>query len=136
MWNKEYPSNLVYNSTEEFDEYLTKLNDPENFIVLEDDEILGWALVFFRDNEIWFAIILDSKVQSKGLGTRLLNELKIKYSALNGWVVDHDNFSKLDGSFYKSPIKFYLKNNFSICENVRMENEKISAVKIQWNSQF
>lgn len=136
LWNKEYPSNLIYKSIDEFDEYLSKLIDPEYFIVSSDNDILGWAVVFFREQEIWFAIILDSKVQSKGLGTKLLKELKVKYNTLNGWVVDHDNFSKIDGSNYKSPMQFYLKNNFFICENVRIENEKISAVKIRWNGQF
>lgn len=132
LWNNEYPSNLVYNSIDEFDEYLNKLTKPKHFIVAENDEVLGWAVTFLREEELWFAIILDSKVQHKGLGTKLLCKLKEGNDSLNGWVIDRNDFVKNDGMIYKSPILFYLKNNFCICENVRIENEKISAVKIEW----
>ena len=32
----------------------------------------------------------------------------------------------------KSLMKFYLKNNFRICSEIRIKNEKILAMKIKW----
>jgi len=90
------------------------------------------GITFNRDNLILFAIIVDSKNQGKGFGSLFLNKLKDLQNELNGWVIDHDNDSKLNGSQYKSPLAFYIKNNFEVLNNFRIDNEKISAVRIQW----
>jgi hypothetical protein len=71
-------------------------------------------------------------VHGQGKGTLLLNKLKENEHKLCGWVVDHDNDRKQDGEPYKSPLKFYQKNGFAICSDVRLETEKRSAVKIIW----
>jgi len=39
-----------------------------------------------------------------------------------------------NGVGYKSPFLFYIKNDFSVFENTRIENEKISAVKTNWTN--
>ncbi|PTS96023.1 hypothetical protein DBR27_16625, partial [Flavobacterium sp. HMWF030] len=92
------------------------------------------AFTFVRDDEDWFAIILQSKIQGKGNGSRLLNEIKKYRDNLSGWVVDQDNEKKLNATMYKSPMQFYIKNDFRICSEIRIENEKISAVKINWKA--
>ena len=68
----------------------------------------------------------------KGFGTLLLNELKKNNTVLNGWVTDHQNDVKQNKESYLSPIEFYSKNGFSVSKNIRIENDKISAVKITW----
>ena len=98
----------------------------------DENEILGWALTFTRNEGNWFAIILDSKIQRKGFGTILLNELKKDNVIVNGWAVDHHSEVKRNREKYVSPIDFYIKNGFLADQDVRIENDKISVVKITW----
>ncbi|MFZ6053059.1 GNAT family N-acetyltransferase [Halocola ammonii] len=133
LWNNEYPEKLAYKSVDEFDDYLKNLTN-QSHVLLEDNNgiVRGWYFDFIRNGEKWFAIILDSTLQGKGLGTKLLNRAKEKEDELNGWVIDHNNDRKQNGEFYKSPLGFYLKNDFEELKNERLELEKISAVKIRW----
>ena len=89
---------------------------------------------FVRDNQKWFAIILDSKIQGKGIGTKILNLAKEKENELNGWVIDHDSDKRRNGKSYKSPLNFYLRNGFEKLSKTRLESDKISAVKIRWKT--
>lgn len=132
LWNNEYPEKLAYSQLEDFDNYLNSLSNVEHYLLNNENVINGWGITFNRENLIWFAIIVDSKNQGKGFGSLFLNKLKDSQDELNGWVIDHDNDSKLDGSKYKSPLAFYKKNDFEILNDFRIDNEKISAVRIQW----
>jgi hypothetical protein len=61
----------------EFENYLQNLNNHKHFLLTSNiDLILGWALTFERDNQTWFAIILSEKIKGKGLGRKMLDELK------------------------------------------------------------
>lgn len=134
LWNNEYPEKLSYKKTEEFDMYLNSLSNTKHYLLIVDaNQIKGWAFTFLREDEVWFAIIVDDQMQGKGKGSLLLEELKKGKNNLNGWVVDHENDSKQNGEAYISPLLFYIKNGFTICNGTRIENEKISAVKINWN---
>jgi len=133
LWNSEYPEKLSYNSLTEFDNYLQNLTNLTHFLLpSSEDLILGWALTFDRDNEKWFAIILSEKVKGQGFGRKMLDELKQVEQTLNGWVIDHYNDKKKNGQQYVSPLKFYEKCGFEIQSEVRLELDKISAVKIKW----
>lgn len=132
LWNAEYPLGLAYESMAGFDEYLSKTGNPLHYLIEENYQLIGWMATFERENERWFSIILDSRHQNKGLGRLLLNEAKKEVKALNGWVLDHNSAKKLNGDFYLSPLDFYLKNDFNVIDDIRLETEKISAVKIQW----
>ena len=133
LWNKEYPAQLQYSSIEGFDSYLNNLLQPNHFLAIDDnDTLMGWAFSFTRENERWFAIIIDGSMQRQGLGTSLLNRLKENETVLNGWVTDHDRYMKKNGEQYHSPLQFYSRNNFIFCHDVRLETEKLSAVKIAW----
>ena len=134
IWNNEYPEKLAFKKAENFEEYLNKLEKPIHYIIQNNkNKIIGWAIDFYRDNQKWFAIIIDGREQQNGFGKKLLNELKKHNAELNGWVIDHDNDIKINGEQYKSPIDFYLKNNFEVVSENRLENEVLSAVKINWN---
>ena len=133
LWNNEYPEKLTYKSKKEFDEYLKNLTEQSHILLFDiDKKIKGWYFDFKRDNEKWFAIILDSKIHRKGFGTKLLELAKQKEFELNGWVIDHDRDRKRNGDFYNSPLKFYLKNGFKKLITDRLESDKISAIKIRW----
>lgn len=135
LWNKEYPEQLAFNSLSEFRSYLKGLTNIKHYLLMDNPgTIKGWAFTFVREADRWFALILDSTIQYQGHGTRLLNRLKQDEKVLNGWATDHDRYTKRDKGTYKSPIVFYLKNGFMMCEDIRLETEKISAVKIRWDN--
>lgn len=133
LWNNEYPEKLKHQSLESFDIYLRNLNEQSHILLIDNKQrVNGWYFDFIRENEKWFAMILNSELQGKGFGTKLLNEAKRKENELNGWVIDHNYDIKQNGEFYQSPIKFYEKNEFKIINGIRLELDMISAVKIKW----
>ncbi|WP_312921506.1 N-acetyltransferase [Empedobacter brevis] len=133
IWNNEYPVNLAFKNLQEVDNYLNNLIDAKHFFVVnEHNQLQGWAVIFERDYEKWFAIIIESTVHHLGLGRKILNRLKTFSTELNGWVIDHQNDIKANGEPYHSPLAFYLKNDFVQISETRLELNKISAVKINW----
>ena len=133
LWNAEYPERIGYKDLSEFRDYLNGLLSLRHYLLVDDLNIIfGWAFTFFREDEDWFGIIIDSKIQGKRFGTLLLDELKSNTSVLNGWATDHQNDVKRNKEPYLSPLEFYTKNGFIVNQNIRMENDKISAVKIRW----
>ena len=115
LWNNEYPANLRHQNLESFEKYLSPLESQEHIIIVDNSKtIKGWYLDFERKNEKWFAMVLDSKLKRKGLGTQLLNKGKEKNSELNGWVIDHNKELKQNKEYYISAIEFYLKNDFRV----------------------
>ena len=135
LWNNEYPEQLAYKSKEEFDEFIDNLNGQSHILIVDSNHsIKGWYVDFNRNNEKWFVIILDSNIQRKGFGEKMIELAKAKESHLNGWVIDHNRDRKRNGETYKSPLKFYLKNGFKKVSKTRLELHNISAVKIKWNS--
>ena len=134
LWNREYPQKLNYNSLQDFDDYLENLTDQSHILMLNESKIIkGWYFDFIREEEKWFAIVVDSKIHGQGFGTEMLNLAKEKESELNGWVIDHNNDKKQNGAFYKSPLDFYLSNGFEKLSDKRLELDTLSAVKIKWN---
>ncbi len=127
LWNQEYPKNL----NNRFGKLLDGINTYEHHLSVNDtNEIIAWAVVFLRDEEFWFSILVHSKHQGKGYGKMLINSLKQKHNKLNGWVIDHNNDLKVNGDPYRSPMQFYLKNGFKVIPEERIEADIISAVKI------
>ena len=77
LWNNEYPAKLNLKTIEDFELYLAGLSKTKHYLLFdESDKINGWAFTFLRDQEEWFAIILDSQIQGKGNGSFLMNEIK------------------------------------------------------------
>ena len=135
LWNNDYPEKLNLKTIEDLELYLNGLSETKHYLLLGDsDEIQGWTFTFLRENENWFAIILNSEIHGKGIGSLLMSEIKKNNTSLNGWVIDQENEIKYNATFYKSPLQFYIKNDFIICSEIRIENEKISAVKINWKA--
>lgn len=133
LWNAEYPEKITLQSLENLDNYLNGLTDQMHYFLLNDkQQIEAWALTFKREKEKWFAIIVSEKIQGSGIGKEMLNKLKVDEDTLNGWVIDHTHDKKRNGTRYKSPLEFYLKNGFTLIPETRLELETISAVKINW----
>jgi GNAT superfamily N-acetyltransferase len=133
LWNAEYPANLAYNSLLAFEGYLEELSCPTHFLLTNDSGLInGWAVTFIREDEKWFGVILSGAVQGQGWGRKMLDTLKQSEKELNGWVIDHNNERKINGQSYTSPLRFYQKLGFEVLKGVRLELDKISAVKIRW----
>lgn len=133
LWNKEYPENLGFKTIHNLDLYLSTLSQLNYYFLKSDPgKIDGWAMVFGREDENWFAITIDGSVQGLGKGTFLLNKLKEDREVLNGWVIDHDKDRRKNGEVYRSPLPFYLKNGFKVFPEIRLEIPILSAVKISW----
>nr|WP_294931564.1 GNAT family N-acetyltransferase [uncultured Flavobacterium sp.] len=133
IWNNKYPAKLHLKTPEDFNLYLNGISNTKHYLLIDDsDKIIGWAFTFLRDGENWFAIIVDSKIQGRGNGTFLINEIKKNNTNLKGWVIDQENEVKQNEEIYKSPIPFYIKNGFEVLPDIRIENEKMSGVKIYW----
>ena len=89
-------------------------------------------MVFDRDNETWFAMIVNEPHQFQGIGKTLMSAMKKRTTQLNGWLVDHNNDIKSNGENYLSKKDYYLKHDFKILDHSRLETQQISAVQIQW----
>jgi GNAT superfamily N-acetyltransferase len=134
LWNNEYPHQLAYGNIRELDEYLDRLEQPTHYLALDRGNIVGWLFIFNRNDERWFAIIIDSTVHRHGIGSGLLQHAKQQYPILNGWVADHNNDVKSNGEPYMSPLQFYMKNGFEVLHGNRLETDHLSLVKIRWTA--
>ena len=79
-------------------------------------------------------MLVGSSLQGQGMGSQLLKLAKQYNSELNGWVIDNGEELKQNGGCYKSPIGFYLKNDFEVRSDVLMKKKNISAIKVTWTS--
>jgi GNAT superfamily N-acetyltransferase len=133
LWNREYPVSLAHKTIESTINYLRGLGQPQHTLFYDGQgAFIGWFCVFERENDRWFAMILDENHQRKRLGSSMLKNAMLDYNRLCGWVIDHDNDPKANGKAYSSPLTFYVRNGFSVINEVRLELPTISAVKIVW----
>lgn len=132
IWNTEYPVRLRMLAMEDFEAFLSPLVEPKYYFLLNEGNIAGWAATFTAGPVRSFFIMLNGAYHGKGYGTMLLNELKKEGPKLFAWAIDHNNDVKSDGRPYPSPINFYLKNGFTVNNDLRLENETLSAVNILW----
>lgn len=134
IWNTEYPVRLQMPAMADFDAFLNSLIEPNYYLFLDDEIIAGWAATFTAGTVRSFFIMLSGDYHGQGYGTILLNELKKEGPQLFAWAIDHNNDVKPDGRPYPSPINFYLKNGFTVNNDLRLENELLSAVNILWEA--
>jgi len=103
LWNEEYAVKLA-------DRFKLLLEGVQNYnhYILEDEQqnLRAWAVDFDKENEIRFSIIVRSDQKGKGLGSSLVEKLKLENEEFYGWVIDHDNDIKSNGENYKTPIPF------------------------------
>lgn len=127
LWNDAYPIKL----SNRFRLLLEGVNNYNHYLIEENNQVIAWAVAFDKDNETRFSIIVQKNFQGKGLGKALINKLKVEVGEFNGWVIDHNNDLKQDGTYYKSPLNFYLKNGFELVPKERIDSEMIKAVKVR-----
>ncbi len=133
LWNREYPSKLALADPDSFDTYLESLEDKHHVLLMDDSgKLIGWLVCFIRDNARWFAMLIDSPAQGKGLGSALLDWAKRQYMELNGWVIESGTERKQNGENYKSPVNFYQKNGFEICPEVELTKKNITGILVRW----
>jgi GNAT superfamily N-acetyltransferase len=132
LWNDQYPKALSLAGVQGFDEYLEKLLDKHHLLLLDHGKVLGWLIYFMRDGERCFAMLLDTLLQGKGMGSALLRNAMEYNAELVGWVIDTNEHLKNDGSFYKSPVEFYKKVGFETIQDVATVKNGIKGVRVRW----
>lgn len=132
LWNREYPAKLAYHNLTAFEKYIDELEKPIHMLVGLNDQVVGWATKFERDQARWFVLILSSSIHRQGIGSLVMDRLKKYESLLYAWVIDHNRDVKVNGKSYISPLNFYLKHGFEIISDERLELPTLSAVKISW----
>lgn len=132
LWNNEYPAKLK-------DRFPILLEGTawHNHYIIEDSDasVIAWAVDFQKEKQVRFSIIVSSIYKGIGLGSALIDKLKAENHEFYGWVIDHDMDVKLNGEHYKSPMPFYLKHDFEILSEQRIDSEMIRAVLIRYSSQ-
>jgi hypothetical protein len=129
LWNKEYPLQLK----DRFALLLEGNTKTIHFYLLDElEQIIAWSVLFEKEQDLRFSILVSRKHQKQGLGSILLIEMKKEDLAFSGWVIDHDLDLLSDGSNYPSPLNFYLKNGFTVDESHRLNNEMIKAVLVRY----
>lgn len=137
LWNASYPASLAHESVDDLISYLNGLTNCRHTFLWSKEEkgdLSAWFAVFEREGEPWFAMIVAEGHRKSGIGTELIRTAQAEYNVLNGWVIDHDKARMADGSGYPSPLAFYKRLGFQVLEATRIETDRISAVKIQWNT--
>lgn len=135
LWNDEYPSQLSFETIAEFKNYLSAQEQVNHYLLMQsENQIVGWAITFQRQSAPWFVLIIASSMHQQGYGTLLLNKLKATETTLNGWMVDHNEYTRPNEEKYLSPIGFYLKHGFTVCGHSRLELPHLSAVRINYSS--
>ena len=128
-WNDEYPIKMN-------NRFGILLNDAKSymhyFIENEKQEVIAWSVMFEKENERRFSILVVNKYQGQGLGKQLIEAFKKDYPIFYGWVIDHDDDVKTNGEKYVSPLPFYLQLGFTILNEQRIDTEMISAVKVRF----
>lgn len=132
LWNAEYPVKIKHESIDDTRKFLSPLGDQQHTFVLNvDSTIVGWFCVFTRDDARWFVIILHSSIHGEGVGSQLIARAKENEPELFGWVSESEGEIKSDGSIYRIPLDFYIKNGFETLEE-RPDIEGFSGLKIRW----
>lgn len=133
LWNAEFTTGVRSKNLAAFEDYLSKWEYPHHILLLDEQEVVqGWIFIFSRDGGRWFSMLLDKNLHGRGYGSQLLKAAQQTENQLNGWVVDDDEHVKSDGTAYRSPIGFYVKNGFEVKREDRYESEVLSAVKVFW----
>ena len=118
---------MAFPDLEALQAYLDRCTNPRHFTVHENGLLQAWLCSFDRNDSRWFVMIIDTRFQGNGLGTALLTTAMSKEEALNGWVVEHDNYRLQDRSTYRSPLGFYLKLGFHLQPN-RFDDGELQAI--------
>lgn len=132
-WNSVYPTNVKFDDFGMMQSYFDGLQHLQFFLLIDGSiPATAFSFRFMREGELWLAILMPPSMQGKGYGSILLEELTENVDTISAWVVDHDLVVKTDGTPYRSPVQFYVKNGFELQEGVRLEIDTISAVKLIW----
>jgi len=127
LWNEAYPVKLK----NRFELLLIGTVDHYHYLIEEKNTVVAWAVAFEKEKETRFSIIVSQKHQGRGLGSLLIARLKTDLGIFYGWVIDHNNDLKEDGTNYQSPLLFYVRQGFEVITDQRIDSEFLNAVKIK-----
>jgi hypothetical protein len=99
---------------------------------MNNKSIEGWWFDFIREDERWFTILVNNDLHKRGIGRSLVELGRKQHKSINGWVIETNELSKIEGDLYQSPMGFYLKMGFEKTKIHVETNSNIKTVKIRW----
>jgi len=133
IWNNESPKVISYEKVNDLKEFLAHLTEPRHILLIDKDKnVQGWFVDFITNDERWFIVILNSSLQGKSYGSKILDKAKEINSELNGWIINTNDYVLLNGNTYKSPIGFYRKNGFKVFPEIIRKTDELRTIKIGW----
>ncbi len=131
LWNSEFPAVSKLPENKELDYFLKDTTDHRFYFLKVNGELAGWGFKFKRYSGTWFVLAVERQHQSKGLGSKLLSEIKKNETEINCWSIDENIYSKTDGTPYRPPNDFLKANGLQPLENIRGHDGKVSAIKFK-----
>lgn len=132
LWNAEYPTAMIQSDIKIFEQYLNNLANQSHILLIDEDDLLGWYFDYEQKDLTWFSMILKNEIHSQGYGTKILKMAKTAKKELNGWVITSKTSKKTNGQIYRSPLKFYKKQDFKILVEKQIEVQGMTLVAIRW----
>lgn len=82
--------------------FLMNLEDSESKVIYYNDEMIG-EYTIIRKNDIYTLdmLFISPDYESKGLGTRVLNDIEKSYDGVKTWIVETPSYSKRNHYFYE-----------------------------------
>jgi SAM-dependent methyltransferase len=133
IWNQVYPVSIAHEDLTSFEKNMEEIGEREDLTMIENNNLVGWLFLFTRFDQPWFGIVVHPDHQGKGIGQALMARAMDLRDELHGWVIPHNDYKRMDGQPYPSPIGFYEKLGFEIRYDQTYENEKIKAIRIRWS---
>jgi len=132
LWNSTFPGEIQIEDVNELEILIETGNCKHYTIRDETSKIEAWMAVFDRYDTRWFSILVSPQVQGQGLGKALICHAKTIEPILEGWVVQSDVHSLIDGRPYNSPLSFYKKLGFTLNPNRFPTDGKLDVVCVKW----
>lgn len=133
LWNSEFPAVSKLAENKELGFFLKDTTDHRYYFLKINGELAGWGFKFKRYSGTWFALAVERQHQGKGLGSKLLTEIRKNETEINCWSIDEPIYTKEDGTTYRPPTEFLKANGLTPCENIRGFDGKVSAIKFKSN---
>lgn len=131
--NPKFTRDIKY---ETFKNFLKKSDDLKIITATSEEKLLGWLMVSFADRLgiYHFNMVVHRDFQRTGIGGKLLINAKLHYKELYGVVVPVNRYKRRDGTQYRSPLDFYLKNGFTTTGKKFVEYRDVTMLEIKWSN--
>ncbi len=132
----EYPKFTREIKFLKFKNFLNQNEERKIIIATSDEKLIGWLMVSFADKLgiYHFNMLVHRDFQRTGIGSKLLLNAKEHFNELYGVVVPVNRYKRRDGTQYRSPLEFYLRNGFQLTGKKFIGYKDVTMVEIKWSN--